>query len=113
MEIQGILDFGDTSNLKYVSSLKEFNFDGLILIIKLFYSVVDESIYIDILDENGDDLSIGHKLVANFGILTRIKYKLSKDIDLIVMSIDTQNKYDKITPENFGKEMKMFYVKNV
>jgi len=115
MEIQGVLDFGDLSNIKYISPYKEFDLTDITLYIRLFYNLVDEHLYMDIYDETETVLAYGIKLIPNVGLLKNIQYKLGvdTDIDIVVFSTTEANKYSEVTADNIGEEMNIYYVKDV
>ena len=103
------LDFGDTSSLQWVSPLKEFDLDGFIINIRLYYNVINNGIYMNIYDQYENILLYGVKLVPNVNLLLGIEYKFDKKKALIVFSSIKGKEKEDVTVENFGKEMFMYY----
>ncbi|MGL5750364.1 MAG: phage baseplate plug family protein [Paraclostridium sp.] len=106
-----IMDFGDTSNLRSVSPLKEFDLHGIIISIRLYYNSIDSSIYMNIYDVDDNVISNGIKLVPNIDFIEKISYKFKSEFQMYVMSTTKDGLHKDVTVENFGKEMVMWYVR--
>lgn len=107
------LDFGDTSNIQRISPLKEFDLNGLIISIRLYYNMMDNCLYMNMYDKNDKVISNGIKLVPNLDFISKINYKFNKKIHLMVISTNKKNEFSDITIDNFGKDMVMVYAEDV
>lgn len=103
------MDFGDLSNLRNISPLKEFDLDGIIISIRLFYNSVDNGIYMNIYDESDIAISNGIKLIPNVDFIEKIAYKFNKKFSIYVTATSDNNLYKDVTLENIGKEMVIWY----
>lgn len=103
------LDFGDLSNLKWVSPLTEFDLDGFVINIRLYYNKINNSLYINIYDVYDNIIAYGVKLVPNINLLQQVSYKFKKRHILMVLSAVQDHEYDDVTLENFGRGMVMCY----
>lgn len=108
-----ILDFGDISNIRSISPLKEFDLNGLIISIRLFYNTEDDKIYMNVYDINDNVIANGIKLIPNVNLVAKHNYKFKSDFNLIIMSADEDKFYDEVTMDNFGKSMVMIYAEDV
>lgn len=104
--------FGDTSNLRSVSPLKEFDLDGIIISIRIYYNSIDNGLYMNVYDVNDKVISNGIKLVPNIDLVSKIIYKFKQEFSIIIVDTIEDIGLD-VTVENFGKRMVMLYVKNV
>ncbi|MGL5191538.1 MAG: phage baseplate plug family protein [Cetobacterium sp.] len=106
------MDFGDTSNLRSVSPLKEFDLDGIIISIRIYYNSVDNGLYMNVYDVNDEVISNGIKLVPNIDLFAKIMYKFKSEFSVIIIDTNEDIGLD-VTVENFGNGMAMLYVKDV
>lgn len=75
------------------------------------YNTFDEYIYMGILEDTGERV-LGHtKLVPNIDYLDMNKHKTDWGLQLRVIKVNEfAEEKDKITPENFNKDYKMFLI---
>ena len=104
------LDFGDLSNLQWVSPLTEFDLDGFVINIRLCYNKINNSLYMNVYDAYDNVIVYGVKLVPNMNLLQQVSYKFKKNHILMILSATQGHEYDDVTLENFGKGMMMYYV---
>lgn len=107
------LDFGDISNIKRLSPLKEFDLNGLIISIRLFYNLVDDCLYMNMYDSSDNVIANGIKLVPNVNFIAKLNYKFDRNFMLFIASTNEKNNYSDVTVDNFGKDMVMMYAENV
>lgn len=107
------LDFGDISNIKRVSPLKEFDLNGLIISIRLFYNLVDDCLYMNMYNANDEVIANGIKLVPNVNFISKLNYKFDRDFMLLISTTNEKNRFSDVTIDNFGKDMVMIYAENV
>lgn len=107
------LDFGDTSNIQRISPLKEFDLNGLIISMRLYYNMIDNCLYMNMYDKNDKVISNGIKLVPNVNFISKINYKFDRDFELVIKSTNNKNEFSDVTIENFGKDMVMIYAEDV
>lgn len=104
------LNFGDLSNLKWVSPLLEFDLDGFVINIRLYYNKINDSLYINVYDAYDNIIVYGVKLVPNVNLLQQVAYKFEKRHILMILSAVQDHEFDDVTLDNFGKGMMMYYV---
>lgn len=113
----GFLDFNDSIKFSEYSTgynvEKVFTISNdLVISIKIMYSNIDNFLYMDVHNEEGEPIALGVKLIQGVDLLGSHKYKvLESGLSLVILQSNNKEIVEHVTYENFNETMVMYYAK--
>lgn len=104
------LNFGDISTLESETIVREFTTStNLIINIELFYNNIDGYIYMNVRDEDDEDISLGIKLVQQIDLFENILYLFDVGVGMVILPESDSFENDEVTIDNLGESLEMYF----
>lgn len=107
-------DFGSTDNLEKTTIKKTFTTDNsVVLTMEIFYNNITGYLYMDVYNEDDEQVAMGIKLVQRVNLFAKFSYLLPIDIVAYILPVTDTYEFAEVTIDNFNSGVRMYYYESV